>query len=58
MAFASYKRFEQTEEIAFRSLCNIAIALGCEQDFDEPFAHRQYMSTQEVTDAQREAPKQ
>lgn len=26
MAFASYKRFEQTGEITFRSLCNIAIS--------------------------------
>ena len=25
MSFASYKRFEQTGEIAFRSLCNIGI---------------------------------
>lgn len=58
MSFASYKRFEQTGEIAFRSLCNIAIALGCEQDFDELFAHRQYTSIQEVIDAQREARKQ
>lgn len=57
MTFASYKRFEQTGEIAFRSLCNIAIALGCEQDFDELFAHRQYTSIQEVIDAQREARK-
>lgn len=55
MSFASYKRFEQTGEIAFRSLCNIAIALGCEQNFDELFAHRQYTSIQEVIDAQREA---
>lgn len=43
-SFASYKRFEQTGEIAFRSLCNIAIALGCEQDLDELFAHRQCTS--------------
>ena len=58
MSFASYKRFEQTGEIAFRSLCNIAIVLGCEQDFDELFAHRQYTSIREVIDAQREARKQ
>lgn len=57
MSFASYKRFEQTGEIAFRSLCNIAIALGCEQDFDELFVHRQYTSIQEVIDAQRDARK-
>ena len=48
MSFASYKRFEQTGEIAFRS----------EQDFDELFAHRQYTSIREVIDAQREARKQ
>ena len=26
VTFASYKRFEQTGEITFRSLCNIAIS--------------------------------
>lgn len=50
MSLASYKRFEQTGEIAFRSLANIAIALNCEQDFDELFSRRQYTSVQEVID--------
>lgn len=50
MSLASYKRFEQTGEIAFRSLANIAIALNCEQDFDELFSRRQYTSIQEVID--------
>lgn len=36
----------------------IAIAFGCEQDFDELFSHRQYTSIQEVIDTQREARKQ
>lgn len=50
MSLASYKRFEQTGEIAFRSLANIAIALDCEQDFSELFSRRQYTSIQEVLD--------
>lgn len=53
MSLASYKRFEQTGEVAFRSLANIAIALDCEGDFDELFSRRQYNSIQEVLDAQK-----
>ena len=37
MSLGSYKRFEQTGEVSFRSLANIAIALECERD---PPAHR------------------
>lgn len=48
MSLASYKRFEQTGEISFRSLANIAIALDCEADFDELFSRRQYSSIEEI----------
>ncbi|MCI8367198.1 MAG: helix-turn-helix transcriptional regulator [Eggerthellaceae bacterium] len=51
MSLGSYKRFEQTGEVSFRSLANIAIALECERDFDELFSRRQYNSIQEVLDA-------
>ena len=58
MSFASYKRFEQTGQIAFLSLCNLAIVLECEDDFEELFSHRQYTSIQEVIDAQQQSRKQ
>lgn len=48
MSLASYKRFEQTGQIAFASLANIAIVLHCEQDFDELFSHPQYDSIEDV----------
>ena len=51
MSLGSYKRFEQTGEVSFRSLANIAIALECERDFDELVSRRQYNSIQEVLDA-------
>ncbi len=50
MSLASYKRFEQKGLIALDSLVKIAIACGCESDFDELFAKRQYLSIQEVID--------
>ena len=52
MSLGSYKRFEQTGQIAFASLANIGIALGCEDDFDALFARRQYASMEEVLRAQ------
>ena len=48
MSLASYKRFEQTGQVSFQSLAAIAIALGCEGDFDALFAHRRYSSIEEV----------
>ena len=55
MSLGSYKRFEQTGQIAFASLTNISIALNCEDDFDALFARRQYASMKEVLRAQRES---
>ena len=52
MSLSSYKRFEQTGEIALSSLVKIAFALGCEDDFDQLFARKGYSSIQEVIDAQ------
>lgn len=48
MSLASYKRFEQKGLVAFDSLIRIAIALGCEDDFDSLFAKRGYSSIEEV----------
>ncbi len=48
MSFASYKRFEQKHEIAFDSLVKIAIALGCEKDFDALFATPFFSSIEEL----------
>lgn len=48
MSFASYRRFEQTGQIALQSLINIAIALGCEDDFDGLFSQQSYSSIEEV----------
>ena len=50
MSLGSYKRFEQTGQIAFESLVKIAFALDCEDDFDNLFARRSYASIQEVID--------
>ena len=52
MSFGSYKRFEQTGEIAFDSLIKIAIALGMENDFDSLFAKKQFSSLKELIDDQ------
>lgn len=48
MSLASYKRFEQKGLIAFDALIRIAIALGCEDDFDKLFSKRGYSSIEEV----------
>lgn len=48
MSFGSYKRFEQCGEISLRSLIGIALALGCEGEFDNLFAKRGYASIEEV----------
>jgi transcriptional regulator with XRE-family HTH domain len=50
MSLGSYKRFEQQNEISFTSLIKIAIALGCENDFDQLFSKKHYRSIQEVID--------
>lgn len=48
VSLASYKRFEQKGLIAFQSLAAIAIALGCDSDFDGLFRRRAYRSIDEV----------
>ena len=53
MSLASYKRFEQTGEIAFYSLIKIAIALDCENDFDNLFSKKQFATLQELIDEQK-----
>jgi transcriptional regulator with XRE-family HTH domain len=53
VSLGSLKRFERTYEIAFASLIRLALALGCEEDFEHLFARKQYRSIQEVIDAQR-----
>lgn len=50
VSLGSYKRFEQTGQIALFSLINVAFALGYEQDFEALFAKRGYASIQEVID--------
>ncbi len=51
MSLASYKRFEQRGLISFQSLVNIAIALGCESDFDSLFSLQMFRSIDEVIKA-------
>lgn len=53
MSLASYKRFEQTGQVAFLSLVGIAMALGCEREIDGLFARRQYSSIEEVLHASK-----
>lgn len=48
VSLASYRRFEQTGLIALQSLINIAIALGCEDEFDGLFSGQHYSSIEEV----------
>lgn len=48
VSLPSYKRFEQKGLIAFQSLANIAIALGCESDFDNLFSKHIYTSIDQV----------
>ena len=39
VSYASIRRFEQTGEIALRSLVKLANAIGCLSDFEELFKH-------------------
>ncbi|MCD8083958.1 MAG: helix-turn-helix domain-containing protein, partial [Clostridiales bacterium] len=52
VSLGSIKRFERTGEISLSSLVKIAFALGCEEDFDQLFARKEYRSIQEVIDEQ------
>lgn len=48
MSLSSYRRFEQTGEIAFRSLVMIAIVLDTIDDFKTLFATKTYQSIDEI----------
>lgn len=54
VSFASYKRFEQKNEISFVSLIEIAIALDIENDFDLLFNKKHFSSIEEVIALQGE----
>ncbi|MBT1171084.1 helix-turn-helix transcriptional regulator [Bifidobacterium sp. SO4] len=53
VSLGSIRRFEQSHEISFGSLVNIAFALHCEQDFDALFAQPYYATIDAVTAATR-----
>lgn len=48
MSLGSYKRFEQTGQIALLSLANLAVVLHSEDEFDTLFSQPQYASIEEV----------
>lgn len=52
VSLGSVKRFERMGEISLSSLVKISFALGCDEDFNELFAKKQYGSIQEVIDEQ------
>lgn len=52
VSLGSIKRFERTGEIALISLIKISVALGCQEDFLQLFAKKQYQSIQEIIDEQ------
>ncbi len=53
VSFGSIKRFETQGEISLESLIKVAIALGCEKDFESLFSHRFYSSIEELLNDQR-----
>ncbi len=52
VSLGSLKRFESMGEVSLASLIRLAMALGCESDFEELFSRKQYRSIQEVIDEQ------
>ena len=48
VSLGSLKRFEGTGEISLKSLINIAVALGCESDFQALFSKKRYASIEDV----------
>lgn len=48
VSFASYRRFERTGEIAFRSLVMLGIVLDMSEDFNELFVSKSYQSIQDL----------
>ena len=53
MPLSTYRRFEKTGEISFRSLVMIAFALGVENDFQELFAKQTYQSIDELVNTSK-----
>ncbi|OLU47179.1 helix-turn-helix domain-containing protein [Faecalibaculum rodentium] len=53
MSLSSYKRFEQTGEIAFSSLCRVADILDSLEDIEALFSRKEYTSIQEVIEERR-----
>lgn len=53
LKFATYRRFEQTGEIALRGLLQIAFALNALADFDSVFTQKQFQSIDEVLNEQK-----
>ncbi|MBR6746661.1 MAG: helix-turn-helix transcriptional regulator [Muribaculaceae bacterium] len=51
--FATYRRFEQTGEISLRGLLQISFALNCLDEFNALFAHKQYLSLDDVLSEQK-----
>ena len=50
VSLGSIKRFERSGEISLSSLIKIALALGCEDDFDSLFSEKDCSSVKEVID--------
>ena len=48
VSLGSLKRFERTHEISLASLVKLSFALGCNEDFDDLFARRRFVSIEEV----------
>lgn len=48
MIFPSYRRFEATGEISFKSLVKIAVVLNATEEFGNLFTKRQYRNIDEV----------
>ena len=48
VSYGSLKRFETTGQISLLSLTKLAVALGCEDELRELFAHVAYRNIEEV----------
>jgi len=48
MPLSTYRRFEVTGEISFRSLVVLAVVLGMTDEFEQLFANKTYQSIDEI----------
>lgn len=48
VSLGSIKRFENGGEISLKSMLNIAVVLGCEEDFLSLFTKKHYASIEDV----------